>query len=252
MHMSNTLASPKSSQVESLVSHDKHGQGNSTAYTLIVGGYVAVIVISVGAAAKFIALGPWTFSGATMIWPLTFVFNDIFSEVYGYERSRRIIWTGMAVQAMAAFAYWLVDVVPAAPFWHNQAAFTTILGQAPRVVAACLVCYICGEWVNSVTISKMKFMQHGRAGFAQASRFMLSTCLGELVDTIIFFPLAFYGVVPTDDLIRTMICIYCAKVVYEFVSLPVSTRIANYVKKVEGIDVIDDPKTTDYNPFGLD
>jgi uncharacterized PurR-regulated membrane protein YhhQ (DUF165 family) len=78
---------------------------NSPVYTMIVGGYVAVIVISVGAAAKFISVGPWTLSGATLIWPLTFVFNDIFSEVYGYERSRRIIWTGMAVQVLTAFAY---------------------------------------------------------------------------------------------------------------------------------------------------
>ncbi len=225
---------------------NKPGEGNSTAYTLIVGGYVAVIVISVGAAAKFISLGQWTLSGATLIWPLTFVFNDIFSEVYGYERSRRIIWTGMAVQLLTALAYWLVDVVPAAPFWHNQAAFSTVLGQAPRIVAACLICYICGEWVNSVTISKMKYKQKGRHGFAQGMRFMVSTALGELVDTVIFFPLAFLGVVPTMDLLHTMVCIYFAKLVYEFISLPVSTRIANYVKRIENIDIIDDPETTDY------
>jgi uncharacterized integral membrane protein (TIGR00697 family) len=222
-------------------------RGNSPVYTMIVGGYVAVIIISIGAAAKFISVGPFTLSGATLIWPMTFVFNDIFSEVYGYERSRRIIWTGMAVQALAAFAYWLVDVVPAAPFWHDQAAFSTILGQAPRVVASCLICYICGEWVNSVTISKMKFAQKGRRGLDQAMRFMASTALGELVDTVIFFPLAFYGVVPTMDLIHTMICIYFAKLIYEFVSLPASTRIANHIKKLEGLDVIDDPATTDYS-----
>jgi uncharacterized integral membrane protein (TIGR00697 family) len=220
---------------------------NSPAYTMIVGGYIAVIVISVGAAAKFISVGPWTLSGATLIWPLTFVFNDIFSEVYGYERSRRIIWTGMAVQVLTAFAYWLVDVVPAAPFWHQQIAFSAILGQAPRVVAACLVCYICGEWVNSVTISKLKFMQKGREGIDQAVRFMASTALGELVDTVIFFPLAFLGVVPTMDLLKTMACIYVAKLVYEFISLPISMRIAKHVKRLEGLDVIDDPKVTNYS-----
>lgn len=222
-------------------------RGNSPVYTMIVGGYVAIIVISIGAAAKFISIGPFTLSGATLIWPMTFVFNDIFSEVYGYERSRRIIWTGLAVQALTAFAYWLVDVVPAAPFWHEQAAYSTILGQAPRLVASCLICYMCGEWVNSVTISKMKFMQRGRRGLDQAMRFMASTALGELVDTVIFFPLAFYGVVPTMDLIHTMICIYFAKLVYEFVSLPWSTRIANHIKKLEGLDVIDDPETTNYS-----
>ncbi|HEY9756764.1 MAG TPA: queuosine precursor transporter [Oculatellaceae cyanobacterium] len=222
-------------------------RGNSPVYTMIVGGYVAVIVISIGAAAKFISVGPFTLSGATLIWPMTFVFNDIFSEVYGYERSRRIIWTGLAVQAFTAFAYWLVDVFPGAPFWHDQAAFSTILGQAPRLVASCLICYLCGEWVNSVTISKMKFMQRGRRGLDQAMRFMASTALGELVDTVIFFPLAFYGVVPTMDLIHTMICIYFAKLIYEFLSLPWSTRIANHIKKLEGLDVIDDPETTNYS-----
>jgi queuosine precursor transporter len=222
---------------------------NSSVYTMIVGGYVAVIVISVGAAAKFIAIGPWTLSGATLIWPLTFVFNDIFSEVYGYDRSRRIIWTGMAVQLLAAIGYWVVDVVPAAPFWHEQAAYSTILGQAPRIVAACLICYFCGEYVNSVTISKMKHFQKGKRGFDQGMRFMVSTALGELVDTVIFFPLAFLGVVPTADLIHTMICIYFAKLLYELISLPVSTRIANYVKRVEGLDVIDNPETTDYSPL---
>ena len=222
---------------------------NSPVYTMIVGGYVAVIVISIGAAAKFIAVGPFTLSGATLIWPLTFVFNDIFSEVYGYDRSRRIIWTGMAVQLLAAIAYWLVDVVPAASFWHQQAAYSTILGQAPRIVAACLICYFCGEYVNSVTISKMKYFQKGKRGLAQATRFMVSTALGEFVDTVIFFPLAFLGVVPTADLFHTMICIYFAKLVYELISLPVSTRIANYVKRVEGLDVIDYPETTDYSPL---
>lgn len=222
---------------------------NSSAYTMIVGGYVAVIVISIGAAAKFISIGQWTLSGATLIWPLTFVFNDIFTEVYGYDRSRRIIWTGMAVQLLAAFAYWLVDVVPAAPFWHQQVAYSAILGQAPRIVAACLICYFCGEYVNSVTISKMKFLQKGKEGFDQGVRFMASTALGELVDTIIFFPLAFLGTVPTIDLMHTMICIYFAKLIYEFISLPVSIRIANYVKRLEGMDVIDDPQTTNYSPM---
>ena len=220
---------------------------NSPLYTLIVGGYVAVIVISVGAAAKFISIGPWTLSGGTLIWPLTFVFNDIFSEVYGYERSRRIIWTGMAVQILTAFSYWLVDVVPAAPFWHQQVAYSTILGQAPRIVAACLICYICSEWVNSVTISKMKFKQKGKRGLAQATRFMVSTALGELVDTAIFFPLAFYGTVPTPDLLKTMACIYVVKLLYEFISLPLSMRVANHIKRVEGLDVIDDPASTDYS-----
>jgi hypothetical protein len=219
----------------------------SPLYTAIVGGYIAVIVITIGAASKFVSIGPWVLNGATLIWPMTFVFNDIFTEVYGYERSRRIIWTGMAVQALTAFSYWMVGSLPPAPFWHEQAAYSTILGQAPRIVFACLLAYICGEYTNSVAVSKLKFMQSGKLGVAQCVRFVVSTACGELVDTAVFFPVAYIGVIAIGDLLHTMFCIYIAKIVYEIVSLPISTRVANFIKAKEGIDVIDDPATTNYS-----
>lgn len=224
-------------------------ENDSALYTAVVGGYIAVIVITIAASSKFISIGPWVLNGATLIWPMTFVFNDIFTEVYGYKRSRRIIWTGMAVQILTAFSYWLVGAVPAASFWHAQAAFDTILGQAPRVVFACLLGYFWGEYANSVCISKLKFLQAGRHGLAQSIRFVASTACGELVDTLVFFPIAFVGVVPLPDLIRTMMCVYVAKIVYELIALPVSTRIANFIKLKEGIDVIDIPGMTDYSPM---
>lgn len=229
--------------------HDRQGealQEQSSLYTFIVGGYVAVIVISIAVVSKFISIGPWTICGGTLIWPMTFVFNDIFTEVYGYRRSRKIIWTGMAVQLLTALCYGLVAILPAAPFWHDQDAYDKILGQAPRIVAANLACYIVGEWLNSVAISRLKHLQKGRLGASQCLRFVASTALGELADTLIFFPLAFVGVVPILDLLRTMATIYAAKIIYEILSLPASTRIANYIKVKEGIDVVDDPSNTDY------
>jgi queuosine precursor transporter len=216
---------------------------------MIVGGYIAVIVITIGASSKFISVGPWVLNGATLIWPLTFVFNDIFTEVYGYKRSRRIIWTGIAVQVMTAFAYWLVGAVPGAPFWHEQKAFDTILGQAPRIVFACILAYCLGEYANSVTISKLKYLQGGRRGTAQGLRFVASTAIGEFFDTLVFFPIAFVGVVPLVDLLRTMGCVYLAKIVYEILALPGSMWLANFVKAQEGLDVIDNPATTDYSPM---
>ena len=179
---------------------------------------------------------------------LTFVFNDIFTEVYGYRRSRQIIWSGLAVQLFTAFIYWAVGVLPSASFWHNQSAYDVILGQAPRVVFGTMLAYLAGEYINSVAISKLKFLQKGRNGSAQCIRFVTSTALGEFVDTLIFFPVAFLGVVPVADLVKTMACIYVAKVLYEIFSLPVSTFAAEYVKNAEHIDIIDNP-STDYGFF---
>lgn len=216
---------------------------------MIVAGYIAAIVISIGAASKFIMIGPWVVSGATLVWPLTFVFNDIFTEVYGYKKSRKIIWAGLSVQAGTAFVYWLVGAIPGAPFWHEQVSYNAILGQAPRIVLAGLLAYLAGEYVNSIAVSKLKFMHNGKTGIHQCYRFVGSTALGEFVDTIIFFPASFLGVVPLADLLQAMLTIYIAKVLYEILALPISTWFADYVKAQEGIDVIDNPHTTNYGLF---
>lgn len=198
---------------------------------------------------KFIVIGPLTIVGSTLIFPITFIFNDILTEVYGYRRSRIIIWTGMAMQIFAALFYWIIDIWPAASFWHNQAAYSTILGQAPRIVLASLSAYFFGEFANSFVLSKLKYKQDGKHGVAQASRFVWSTVVGEGLDSLLFMTVAFLGVMPTGELFKVVLTIWGIKVLYEIIALPLSMGIANWVKKVEGFDVIDDPQTTDYNPF---
>lgn len=251
--MEQSLITQPEEQSEPLADQPKQAKvlagGDLQIFSIMACLYVAVLIVPIGLAAKFIAIGPFNVNGATLLWPITFIFNDIFCEVYGYSKSRQIIWTGLAAQAFAAFMYWLVSVLPGSAFWHNQIAFDTILGQSPRIVAASLLAYFWGEYANSVIMSKMKYAQHGALGKLQNWRFVLSTIAGEAIDTMIFFPLAFLGTIPAVELLGTMGFVYCFKVGYEILALPGSTRVANWLKAREALDVIDEPATTDYSPM---
>lgn len=218
--------------------------------TLFAMIYTAVLVITPAAASKFVSIGGLNLNGATLIFPISFIFNDIFTEVYGYRASRRIIWTGMACQLLAALTFWLVGELPAASFWSNQEAYMTILGQAPRIAIASLCAYFFGEFANSVILSKMKYGQKGERGGRQAWRFVASTIVGEFFDSAVFMVVGFAGVLSSGDIIKTILTIWLVKVAYETIALPVSLPLANWVKRVEGVDQIDRPEETNYNPFG--
>ena len=220
-------------------------------YSIFTGIFVTVLVLVAPLASKFIAVGPWVLSGATLVFPITFIFNDILTEVYGYQRSRRIIWTGMGCQIFAAFMFFLVGIWPAADFWTNQAAYDLILGTAPRIFLASIGAYFFSEFTNSLVLSKMKYWQQGKRGMHQGWRFIASTIAGEFVDSIVFMAIAFIGVLDTKTIITTIITIWIAKVLYEVIALPFTTRFANYVKRVEGVDTIDYPDHTNYNPFSV-
>ena len=152
-------------------------------------------------------------------------------------------------QVFAAVAFWLVGVWPAAPFWKNQDDYMAILGIAPRIALASLTAYFCGEFVKSVLLSKMKFAQEGRRGIVQAWRFVASSVAGEFVDSIVFMLVAFAGVLAASDMVTTILTLWLIKVLYEILALPFSLRFANWVKKIEGVDKIDRPEETNYNPF---
>lgn len=171
------------------------------------------------------------------------------TEVYGYERSRKVIWTGMAMQIFAAFFYWLIDIWQPASFWSNQDAYHSILGQAPRIVLASLTAYFFGEFANSYILSKMKYSQNGMTGTKQGLRYVMSTIVGEGLDSFLFMLVAFYGIMDNSALFTTIFTIWGVKVLYEILALPMSISFSNWVKKVEGIDAIDNPEQTNYNPF---
>jgi uncharacterized integral membrane protein (TIGR00697 family) len=213
------------------------------------GLFVAVLVVVPTLGAKFIAIGPFSFPGGTLIFPLTFVVNGILTEVYGFARSRRVIWIGLGCQFLAAVAWWLVGVWPADPAWRNQAAYDAILGLAPRITLGSFTAYFCSEFVKSMILSKMKFAQAGRRGLRQGWRFMASSVVGELVDSAVFVTVAFGGMQETRHLAAVALTIWVFKIIYETIALPASVWIANRVKQIEGVDKIDRPGETNYNPF---
>lgn len=219
-------------------------------HPIFTGVFVAVLVLIPAASSKIFALGPLRLPGGTVVFPLVFILNDVLTEVYGYEASRRVIWTGLVCQLLAALTYLLVQLLPPAPFWPHQAAYDAVLGFAPRVAVASATAYLCGEFLNSYILSKMKFRQGGRRGAHQGSRFLLSTIAGEAADSLLFVTVAYAGAIPLRELVETLITLYVVKVLYEAAALPASLRFANWVKKVEQVDWIDHPNELNYNPFG--
>lgn len=227
------------------------GQRELRLLPVITGFFVAVLVLTPPLDSKFIALGPLAAPGATLLFPVSFILNDVLTEVYGYGWSRRVIWTGMACQVLAALSFWLVGVLPSAPFWHHEGAYATILGIVPRIALASLLAYFAGEFANSFVLSRMKYAQRGGTGLLQGWRFLASTLVGEALDSVVFMVIAFVGVLPTSELLATMLTIYLIKVGVEVIALPASTRFANWLKRVEAFDQLDDPTATRYNPFKL-
>ena len=210
---------------------------------------VTLIISNVASAGKIIALGPFALPGGAVIFPVSYIFGDILTEVYGYHRSRKIIWTGFFGLCLAALTFWIVEVLPAASFWNDQATYAKVLGFVPRIVTPSMIAYVCGEFANSFVISKMKYWAKGRRGLQQAWRFVASTIVGEGVDSVVFMAIAFTGVIGVTDMIRTGLTLYIFKVVYEIIATPISVPLANWVKKYEGLDHIDYPEITSYNPF---
>ncbi|HEY8948347.1 MAG TPA: queuosine precursor transporter [Rhizomicrobium sp.] len=238
---------------------DKSSQ--SSLLPLITAVFVTILVLTPSTSSKFITLGtiqlgswhvgPLNVVGATLFFPINYLFNDILTEVYGYERSRRIIWIGLACQLFAAAMYALIQYWPAASFWHNEAAYDAILGQAPRIVAGSLCAYFVGEFVNSFVLSKLKYWANGGNVLRVAFRFVASTFVGEFFDSFIFLTISFYGQMANTVLIETIITIWLLKALYEVVALPVSLPLTAWIKRRESIDHIDHPEATNYSPFRL-
>jgi len=222
-----------------LVSHSKY-----LLYIAIM--FVAVLMISNTTASKLIELGPFVISAAVIIFPVSFIFGDILTEVYGYKTSRKVVWSGFTALVLMSLTYWVIQVMPGAPFWQHQAAYDAILGAVPRITFASIVAYFCGEFVNSYVLSRMKVWTRGKKLWA---RTIGSTIAGEGVDTVVFTLVAFVGVLPLSAMITIMISGYVLKVGYEILATPVTYKIVHWLKRKEGIDVYD--RGISYNPFVL-
>jgi uncharacterized integral membrane protein (TIGR00697 family) len=215
-------------------------------FDLIMALFVAVLLISNIASSKILELGPFTFDGGTLLFPISYIFGDILTEVYGYRRSRRVIWAGFGAAALMAGVLALVGALPPAEGWENQQAYEAILGTTPRIVLGSLIAYFAGEFSNSYTLAKMKVWTGGRWLW---TRTIGSTLVGEGVDTMLFVTIAFAGTLPWPLFWSIVLSNYVFKVGLEAVMTPVTYRITNFLKRTENEDVYD--VDTDFNPFKI-
>lgn len=206
--------------------------------------FVVVLVISNIIAPKFFAVGPLRISAAQILFPITYIFGDIFTEVYGYSASRRAIWYGF----FALFIFTLLSsaavVIPPAPEYTDQKAFFTIFHQVGRFVLASLLAYWCGEFANSFTMARMKVFTRGKYLW---TRTVGSTVVGQAVDTTVVIFIAFYGTRSLGVILNLIVSGYVIKVVYEILMTPVTYAIVNFLKRTEGVDYFD--YGTNFNPF---
>jgi len=193
-------------------------------------------------AVKIIAIGPVFLPAAIIIFPISYIFGDILTEVYGYRWARRVIWLGFACNLLFVIFAWLGQLLPPAPFWGGQEAYKSILGYAPRLLVASFIGYLAGEFANSFVMAKMKVMTRGRWLW---TRTIGSTIVGEGLDTALFITIAFIG---TPSFVLIMILYHwLAKTFIEAVFTPFTYAVVNYLKKKEGIDTYD--RKTNFNPF---
>lgn len=215
-------------------------------FDILMALFVAVLLISNIASTKILTLWKFTFDGGTILFPLSYIFGDILTEVYGYRNSRKVIWTGFFCALLMSLVLWIVQILPPASDWMNQAAFESLLGFIPRIVVASLLAYIAGEFSNSIILSKLKIRTKGKYLWL---RTISSTLIGEGIDTAIFCFVAFYGVLPTELLISVILSNYIFKCGIEILFTPVTYKVVGFLKRKEGVDNFD--HGVNYNPFSI-
>jgi uncharacterized integral membrane protein (TIGR00697 family) len=208
--------------------------------------FVACLVTSNIVAVKTAQLGPLTAPAAIVLFPLTYLFGDVLTEVWGYATTRIVIWSGFLANIIAVGFIAAAIALPSDPSFHDQSAYAAILGQSPRLVLASLVAYLCGEFLNSFVLAKMKVLTRGRWLWM---RTIGSTLAGQGVDSAIFLSLAFAGVLPGSVLLRSIVSVWFLKVLYEVVATPLTYVIVTVVKRVEGADTYD--RQTSFAPLRL-
>lgn len=185
---------------------------------------------------KIIQLGPVTITAGFLVFPISYIINDCIAEVWGFRKARLIIWIGFLTNFSMLALFQLAVALPSAPFWEGEAAFRFVFGLAPRIAVASLLAFLLGSFLNAYIMSRMKISSRGKHFSARA---VVSTLAGESADSMIFFPLAFGGLVPVEELLKLMAIQIFAKTAYEIVVLPVTIRIVNVLKQRENMDAYD-------------
>jgi len=195
---------------------------------------------------KQISFGFVNITGGLLVFPVSYIINDCVCEVWGYRRARLLIWTGFVMNFIFVVFGALADAIPGAPYWNNEEGFHSVFGLAPRIAAASFVAFLAGSFINAYVMSRMKLSSGGKYFSLRA---VVSTVFGETADSLIFFPLALWGVIPVAEMPSLMVSQVVLKTLYEIVVLPVTVRVVRKTKQVEGTDVYDEG--IDYNVWKI-
>ena len=219
-------------------------------YDLIMAAFVTVLLCTnLISASKQVSVGGFVFGAGVLFFPISYLFGDILTEVYGYARSRKVVWAGFAALAFTAVVTQVVLNLPPAPGWPKQEAYQAVFGGFGRIAVASFLGFLCGEFANSFTLAKMKLLTDGRWLW---TRTIGSTIVGELVDSFVFYPVAFLGAPgwPLSRVIRILLTNYALKVVWEVVATPMTYSIVGHLKRAEHEDYYD--RDTNFTPFSLE
>jgi uncharacterized integral membrane protein (TIGR00697 family) len=208
--------------------------------------FVVILLVSNLVAQKICLIGPFAVSAAILLFPITYIFGDIFTEVYGFAASRRAIWLGFFGTALLYLIGTIAIALPAAPSWHNQQAFTVVFGFIPRILAASLISFWAGEFANSYTMARLKLLTNGRKLW---TRTIGSTIVGQAVDTVLVITLTFAGIHPVRTLVNMIATGYALKVGYEVIATPLTYLVINWLKSAEHADAFD--RHESFNPFSF-
>lgn len=217
-------------------------------YDLVMAAFVAILLCSnlIGPG-KVCSLFGVSFGAGVLFFPISYIFGDILTEVYGYARTRRVVWAGFAALLFASLMSAVVVALPPAPDWKDQAAYSLVLGQTPRVALASLAAFWAGEFVNSYVLAKLKIRTTGRYLWLRA---ISSTMFGQAVDSLVFYPVAFLGLWSAELVAQVMISNYVIKVLWEVFAMPLTYGVVNFLKRAEHTDHYD--IGTDFTPFSLE
>ena len=215
-------------------------------FVLCVAVFVTSLITANVISVKLIQMGGLVFPAGVVIFPISYIFGDVLTEVYGYRRARVVIWLGFICNLLAVAAIWLAQILPAASFWQGQDAFVQILGYTPRLLLASFLAYLLGEFANSFVLARLKIATAGKWLWL---RTIGSTLVGEGLDSIVFISIAFAGTIPTNGLLTAIVTQWLIKSTYEAAATPLTYLVVNFLKRVEDLDVFD--RTTDFNPLKI-
>jgi uncharacterized integral membrane protein (TIGR00697 family) len=208
--------------------------------------FTTCLLLSNILAVKIIVIGKWAAPAGVILFPISYILNDIIAEVWGYSKARVIIWAGFGMNLLAVFFFTIAIALPPAPFWDKQESFVSIIGTTPRIVLASLAAYLAGSFLNAYVLSRMKIKSKGKYFGVRA---IVSTLAGEGLDSLLFITIAFSGIFPIDTIIAMIITQALLKTTYEIIILPVTSFAVVKIKKIEGTNIFD--TNISYNPFLL-